>query len=115
MIKRSYNRPGSRGHRNDDNESLTTRTGSDIDSSGNKIRETHSTDQAAKKFESRGQLERTGQKRPRSQSETRDSSREPARGRAEFTGQMNKRVTNKGNLVRTGRTATKNKAGAESR
>jgi hypothetical protein len=74
MIKRTYNRPGSRGHRNEDNESLTTKTGSEIDSSGNRIREVHPTEKAAKKFESRHQLERTGQKRPRSQSETRDSS-----------------------------------------
>jgi hypothetical protein len=115
MIKRSYNRPGSRGHRNNDGESLTIKSGSEIDSSGKKIREVHPTEKAARKFPSRHQLERTGQKRPRSQSETRDSSREPSRGRAEFTGQMNKRVTNKGNLVRTGQTATKNKAAAESR
>jgi len=115
MIKRSYNRPGSRGHRNSDGESLTTRNGSEIDSSGRKVREVHSTDKAARKFPSRHQLERTGQKRPRSQSELRDSTREPSRGRSEFTGQMNKRVTNKGNMVRTGKTATKNKAAAETR
>ena len=115
MIKRTYNRPGSRGARNNDGESLTTKTGSEIDSSGKKIREVHPTDKAARKFPSRHQLESTGQKRPRSQSELRDSTREPARGRAEFTGQMNKRVTNKGNMVRTGKTATKSKAGAESR
>jgi hypothetical protein len=115
MIKRAYNRPGSRGHRNAENNPLDNNDRGEIDSSGNKVREIHPTEKAAGKFPSRGQLERTGQKRPRSQSETRDSSREPARGRAEFTGQMNKRVTNKGNMVRTGTTSAKNKAAAESR
>src|SRR5688572_14405447 len=115
MIKRIYNRPGSRGHRNAENNPVDNNDRGEIDSSGKKIRETHPTETAARKFPSRHQLERTGQKRPRSQSELRDSTRETARGRSEFTGQMNKRVTNKGNMVRTGKTSTKSKAGAETR
>jgi hypothetical protein len=115
MIKRTYNRPGSRGHRNADNNPLDNNDRGEIDSSGNRIRKVKATEKAARKFPSRHQLERTGQKRPRSQSELRDSTREPSRGRAEFTGQMNKRVTNRGNMVRTGKTATKNKAAAETR
>jgi hypothetical protein len=115
VMKRTYNRPGSRGHRNAENNPLDNNDGGEIDSSGNRTRKTKSTAKAARKFESRGQLERTGQKRPRSQSELRDSTREPARGRSEFTGQMNKRLTNRGNMVRTGKTSTKNKAAAETR
>jgi hypothetical protein len=108
MIKRVYNRPVSRGHRNAGNSPLDRNDQGEIDSSGRRVRKTKSTASAKKRFESRGQLERTGQKRPRSQSETRDSSREPARGRAEFTGQMNKRVNQSGRkIVRTGTTAAK--------
>lgn len=107
MIKRSYNRPGSRGHRNAENSAVDNNDKGEVSSSGRRIRKTKSTSKAPKRFESRGQLERTGQKRPRSQSEPRDSTREPARGRAEFTGQMNKRMTGKGRNVRVSRTASK--------
>jgi hypothetical protein len=114
MIKRIYNRPGSRGHRNPENNPADHNDGGELDSSGRKVRETHPTEKAPKKFESRGQLERTGAKRPRSQSETRDSSREPARGRAEFTGRLNKRVNDSGGNVRTTTTAAKSDRGATS-
>src|SRR4051794_14737584 len=115
MEKRVYNRPGSRGHRNPENSPLDKNDGGEINSSGRKGREVHATDKAPKKFESRHQLERTGQKRPRSQSETRDSSREPSRGRAEFTGQMNKRVNQRGGSVRVGTTAAKSDRSPTSR
>jgi hypothetical protein len=109
MTKRIYNRPGSRGHRNAENSPLDNNDAGEKSASGVKVRKTKATAKAAKKFESRGQLERTGEKRPRSQSELRDSTREPARGRAEFTGQLNKRMTNGGRNVRTSRTASKGK------
>ena len=115
MTKRSNHRPASRSLRNNDGESPTIKSGSEINSSGKKIREVHPTDKSAKKIPNRHQLNSAGQKRPRSQSELRDSTREPARGRAEFTGQMNKRLTNQGNQVRTGKTASKGKGRAESR
>jgi hypothetical protein len=51
-------------------------------------------------------MERTGEKRRSGQDETRDSSREPSRGRAEFMGRMNKRMT--GRNVRVTTTAAKN-------
>jgi hypothetical protein len=114
MIKRIYNRPGSRGHRNPENNPLDHNDGGEIDSSGHKIREAHPTAKAPKKFESRHQLERTGKKRPRSQSETRDSSREPSRGRAEFAGRMNKRVSSAGGNVRLTTTAAKSNRGPTS-
>ena len=107
MIKRIYNRPGSRGHRNASNSPTDNNDGGALDSSGRKIREKHPTDKTQKRFPSRNRLERTGEKRRSGQDETRDSSREPARGRAEFTGQMNKRMTNRGRNVRVSRTAAK--------
>ena len=107
MIKRTYNRPGSRGHRNADNSPLDNNDAGETTSSGRKVRATKPTDKAPKKFPSRNRLERTGEKRRSGQDETRDSTREPARGRAEFTGQMNKRMTNRGRNVRTSRTAAK--------
>ena len=106
MIKRTYNRPGSRGKRNAEN-SPTDNNAGDRTSSGRKVSGKKSTDKAPKKFPSRHRLERTGEKRRSGQDETRDSSREPARGRAEFTGQMNKRMTNRGRNVRVSRTATR--------
>jgi hypothetical protein len=114
MIKRVYNRPGSRGHRNAENNPLDNNDRGEIDSSGHKIREVHATDNNPRKFQSRERLDRTGQKRPNSQDETRDSSRMPARGQAEFMGQMNKRVVNKGSNVRRSTSATKSKTRAES-
>lgn len=106
MIKRIYNRPGSRGHRNAEDSPLDNNAGTRT-SSGRKVSAKKSTDKAQKKFPSRHRLERTGEKRRSGQDETRDSSREPARGRAEFTGQMNKRMTNRGRNVRVSRTAAK--------
>lgn len=106
-VKRVYNRPGSRGHRNADNNPADKNDKGEIDSSGNKVRSKRQTEKAARKFPSRGDLERTGAKRPRSQSETRDSQREPARGRSEFVGSMNKRLRGGTRTVRIARTATK--------
>src|SRR2546423_15692718 len=99
MIKRIYNRPGSRGHRNPENSPTDNNDAGEITSSGTRVRKAKSTAKAHKRFESRHQLERTGEKRPRSQSELRDSTREPARGRAEFTGKMNKRVNQAGRHI----------------
>jgi hypothetical protein len=107
MIKRIYNRPGSRGHRNASNSPTDNNDAGELDSSGRKIREKNPTDKTQKRFPSRNRLERTGEKRRSGQDETRDSTREPARGRAEFTGQMNKRMTNRGRNVRVSRTAAK--------
>ncbi|HUS35053.1 MAG TPA: hypothetical protein VM680_06840 [Verrucomicrobiae bacterium] len=106
MIKRTYNRPGSRGQRNAENSPLDNNAGTRT-SSGRKASAKKATDKTQKKFPSRHRLERTGEKRRSGQDETRDSQREPARGRAEFTGQMNKRMTNKGRNVRVSRTATR--------
>jgi hypothetical protein len=109
MIKRVYNRPGSRGHRNADNSPADNNDAGEKTSTGRTVRKTHPTDKTQKRFESRHRLERTGEKRRQGQSETRDSSREPARGRAEFTGQLNKRASNKGRgTIRVTRSATKN-------
>jgi hypothetical protein len=108
MIKRSYNRPGSRGHRNAGNSPTDNNDAGEITSSGRKVRKTKSTAKTQKKFPSRHRMERTGEKRRSGQDETRDSSREPARGRAEFSGQMNKRMTNRGRNVRVANTAAKN-------
>ncbi len=107
MIKRSYNRPGSRGHCNADNLLTDNNDAGELTFSGRKIRKTKSTAKTQKKFPSRHRMERTGEKRRSGQDETRDSSREPARGRAEFSGQMNKRMTNRGRNVRVSRTASK--------
>jgi hypothetical protein len=107
MIKRIYNRPGSRGHRNAGNSPADNNDAGETTSSGRKVREKSATAKAQKKFPSRHRLERTGEKRRSGQDETRDSSREPARGRAEFTGQMNKRMTTRGRNVRVSRTASK--------
>ena len=108
MIKRIYNRPGSRGHRNAGNSPTDNNDTGEKTSTGRKVRETHPTDKTQKGFPSRHRLERTGEKRRSGQDETRDSSREPARGRAEFSGQMNKRMTNRGRNVRVANTAAKN-------
>jgi hypothetical protein len=108
MIKRIYNRPGSRGHRNASNSPVDNNDAGETTSSGRKIRAKSATAKTQKKFPSRHRLERTGEKRRSGQDETRDSSREPARGRAEFTGQMNKRMTNRGRNVRVANTAAKN-------
>ena len=107
MIKRIYNRPGSRGHRNAENAPEDKNAEGEIDSSGKKVREVKATAKAPKKFPSRERLERTGEKRRGGQDETRDSQRVPARGQAEFMGQMNKRMTNSGRNVRSSRTAAK--------
>jgi hypothetical protein len=107
MIKRIYNRPGSRGHRNAENSPLDNNDAGEKTSSGRKVRKSKPTAKTQKKFPSRHRTERTGEKRRSGQDETRDSTREPARGRAEFTGQLNKRMTNRGRNVRTGRTSTK--------
>jgi len=107
MIKRIYNRPGSRGHRNAENSTTDKNADGEITSSGRKVRTTKATAKAKQKFPSRNTVERTGEKRRRGQAETRDSQREPARGRAEFTGQLNKRMTNSGRNVRVSRTAAK--------
>jgi hypothetical protein len=108
MIKRSYNRPGSRGHRNADNSPTDNNDAGATTSSGRKVRKPKATAKTQKKFPSRHRMERTGEKRRSGQDETRDSSREPARGRAEFSGQMNKRMTNRGRNVRVANTAAKN-------
>jgi hypothetical protein len=108
MINRSYNRPGSRGHRNAGNSPRDKNDGGEVTSSGRKVRKTSATAKTQKRFPSRHRLERTGEKRRSGQDETRDSSREPSRGRSEFTGQMNKRMTNSGRNVRTGTSSTKN-------
>jgi len=108
MIKRIYNRPGSRGHRNAENSPLDRNDEGAVNASGSAIRKPKSTAKTPKRFESRGRLDSAGVKRPKSQDETRDSSREPSRGRSEFTGRMNKRVNQAGSkLVRTGTTASK--------
>ncbi|HEY6225499.1 MAG TPA: hypothetical protein VI282_00095 [Verrucomicrobiae bacterium] len=106
MIKRSYNRPGSRGHRNAGNSPADNNDAGEMTSSGRKVRNKKSTAKTQKKFPSRHRMERTGEKRRSGQDETRDSSREPARGRAEFMGRMNKRMTSRN--VRVATTAAKN-------
>ena len=108
MIKRIYNRPGSRGHRNAGNSPTDKNDAGEMTSSGRKVRTKQATAKTQKKFPSRHRLERTGEKRRSGQDETRDSSREPARGRAEFMGQMNKRMTNRGRNVRVATTSAKN-------
>src|SRR5215208_3800726 len=107
MIKRIYNRPGSRGHRNAENSPLDNNDAGEKTSSGRKVRTSKPTAKTQKKFPSRHRMERTGEKRRSGQDETRDSSREPARGRAEFMGQMNKRMTNRGRNIRVTGTAAK--------
>ena len=106
MIKRTYNRPGSRGHRNAGNSPTDNNDAGEITSSGRKVRSKKASAKTQKKFPSRHRMERTGEKRRSGQDETRDSSREPARGRAEFMGRMNKRMTSRN--VRVATTAAKN-------
>jgi hypothetical protein len=108
MIKRIYNRPGSRGHRNAGNSPTDKNDTGEITSSGRKVREKHPTEKTQKRFPSRHRMERTGEKRRSGQDETRDSSRETARGRAEFAGQMNKRMTSRGRSVRVANTSARN-------
>ncbi|MDX1952977.1 MAG: hypothetical protein SFY81_12415 [Verrucomicrobiota bacterium] len=109
-VKGVYNRPGSRGHRNaEDNDLRSGHEMSEIDNSGNKIRDVKRTAKAPKRSESRDRLTIEGEKRVRGQGENRDSSREQARGRSEFTGSLNKRVNHSGGMVRTGTTGTKSK------
>jgi hypothetical protein len=108
MVKRIFNRAGSRGRRNADNSPADNNDAGEKNSSGRKVRAKSSTAKTQKRFPSRHRLERTGEKRRSGQDETRDSSREPARGRAEFSGQMNKRMTKRGKNVRVANTAAKN-------
>jgi hypothetical protein len=108
MIKRIYNRPGSRGQRNAGNSPVDNNDAGEVTSSGRKVRAKRPTAKTLKGFPSRHRMERTGEKRRSGQDETRDSSREPARGRSEFMGQMNKRMTNRGRNVRVANTAAKN-------
>lgn len=107
MIKRIYNRPGSRGHRNADNSPTDNNEAGEVTSTGEKVRSMHPTTKNQKRFPSRHRMERTGEKRRSGQDETRDSSRETARGRSEFTGQMNKRMTGRGRSIRVANTSAK--------
>ena len=109
MIKRIYNRPGSRGHRNAGNSPTDNNDAGEVTSTGRVVRKKSPTAKAQKKVPSRHRMERTGEKRRSGQNETRDSSRETARGRAEFMGQMNKRMTNKGRNIRVAGTSSKSK------
>jgi hypothetical protein len=109
MIKRIYNRPGSRGQRNAGNSPTDNNDAGEVTSTGRAVRKTRPTAKTQKKFPSRHRMERTGEKRRSGQDETRDSSRETARGRAEFMGQMNKRMTNKGRNIRVAGTSSKSK------
>lgn len=109
MIKRIYNRPGSRGHRNAGNSPTDNNDAGEVTSTGRTVRKTKPTAKTQKKYPSRHRTERNGEKRPSGQDETRDSTRETARGRAEFMGQMNKRMTNSGRNIRVAGTSSKSK------
>ncbi len=108
QTRKSFNRPGSVGHRNSENTARDNNQNEEVDTSGHWFGHRKETKKSPPRQMHRGARQASGEKVARSQQGERPSTREQARGRSEFPGSLNKRHLAKGHRVpRLSRTGTK--------
>ena len=108
-VRKSGNKPGHLGQRNPENSTHDLNFNSEVKSTGEAL-DIRRPRKSAPRQQSRKQRLADGRKAPRSQSESRDSSREAARGRSEFRGAMNEaRTRQRGASDRVSVTGSKGK------
>ncbi len=107
--RKSGNKPGHPGKRNPENSTHDLNFNSEVKSTGEALKAQRPR-KSVPRQQSRKQRLADGRKAPRSQSESRDSTREAARGRSEFRGAMNKaRTRQPGGADRVSVTGSKGK------
>jgi hypothetical protein len=108
--KKTFNRPGSLGHRNSENTVRDHNQNQEVNTSGKVFGKRKPTRKAPPQQTRRGARLASGEKIARSQDEVRPSTREQARGRSEFLGSLAKRRIGRDQPIpRVSRTGTKSK------